>query len=446
MKALAPGDRYVPWRDRISFSCPITLLKYAVRFNPDVLGDDTPDDRRIRYADISSVDSLGGMSEPEELTFASAPSRARRVVRSQDVIISTVRTYLTAIARVPANDENLVVSTGFAVLRSGQTVHPRFLFHWVRSSWFVSEIVARSTGVSYPAINASEIGQLPFPCLSFETQASIADFLDRETARIDDLIAKRQRLIGLLDEERFATIFRLTTKGCLNQPKVKDSGVAWIGEMPAHWNVYRTKHVAKLRTGHTPSRDHGEYWLNCAIPWFSLADVWQIRDSRAEYLGETSEKISELGLANSAARLLPAGTVIVSRTASVGFSGIMPCPMATTQDFVNWVCGPKITPEYLLYVFRSMKNEFRRLTMGSTHQTIYMPDVQEFVTPLPPIEEQHRIVTEIRQKTAKIDHLASLLHQQIERLGEYRSALITAAVTGQVDIRNHRAQEAAACR
>jgi type I restriction enzyme, S subunit len=144
------------------------------------------------------------------------------------------------------------------------------------------------------------------------------------------------------------------------------------GQIPAHWQAKRTKFAARLRSGHTPSRQHPEYWYECTIPWFGLVDVWQLRDGTREIVTETAEKISELGLANSAARLLPRGTVMLSRTASVGFPGIMGVDMATTQDFVNWVCGPSLRPEYLLYVFRSMHHELRRLTMGSTHQTIYM--------------------------------------------------------------------------
>lgn len=163
-----------------------------------------------------------------------------------------------------------------------------------------------------------------------------------------------------------------TPRGFKPYPEYKDSGVEWLGDIPAHWEVNRTKFAARLRSGHTPSRQHLEYWQDCTIPWFGLADVWQIRDGRIEYVSETAEKISELGLANSAARLLPKGTVILSRTASVGFSAIMGVDMATTQDFVNWVCGPTLRPEYLLYVFRSMGQEFARLTMGSTHQTIYL--------------------------------------------------------------------------
>jgi len=146
-----------------------------------------------------------------------------------------------------------------------------------------------------------------------------------------------------------------------------------------------------LESGHTPSRQHPEYWENGTVPWFSLADVWQIRQYGADVVTETKEMVSDLGLAHSSARLLPAGTVMLSRTASVGFSAIMGVPMATTQDFANWICGPQIKPRYLLHVLRAMQREFERLMMGSTHQTIYMPDIQAFRVPLPPLVEQDAI-------------------------------------------------------
>src|SRR5262245_46317793 len=222
----------------------------------------------------------------------------------------------------------------------------------------------------------------------------------------------------------------------------KDSGVEWLGEIPAHWQVNRTKFAARLRSGHTPSRHHPEYWQNCTIPWFGLADVWQIRDGRVEYVFETAEKISELGLANSAARLLPKGTVILSRTASVGFSAILGIDMATTQDFVNWVCGPTLRPEFLLYVFRSMEHEFRRLTMGSTHQTIYMPDVGRFSTPVPPLPEQDQIMSTIRREAVKLDALIAKVRNAIDPLKEFRTALISAAVTGKIDVSNANSIEA----
>ena len=149
----------------------------------------------------------------------------------------------------------------------------------------------------------------------------------------------------------------------------------------------------------------------------------------------TAEKISEIGMANSAARLLPKSTVILSRTASVGFSAILGVDMATTQDFVNWVCGPSLKPEYLLYVFRAMGPVFRRLTMGSTHQTIYMPDVGRFSTPVPPVSEQEQIVAFIRKEAAVIDMLIAKIRQAIDHLKEFRTALISAVVTGKIDVR-----------
>lgn len=199
----------------------------------------------------------------------------------------------------------------------------------------------------------------------------------------------------------------------------------WIGAVPVHWTVSRTKHVAKLESGHTPSRQHPEYWQDCTIPWFTLADVWQIRDGGTDFVSETKERISELGLQNSAARLLPAGTVLLSRTASVGFAAIAKVPLATTQDFVNWICSPRILPKYLLYVFRAMGGEFRRLTMGSTHQTIYMPDVANFTTPVPPLEEQRAIADFLDRETARIDRTVQKHRDLLSALTEAHQAAVT---------------------
>ena len=268
-------------------------------------------------------------------------------------------------------------------------------------------------------------------------QHAITNFLNRETARIDALIAKQHALIDLLQEKRTSLISHAVTKGSDPDAPMKDTGVEWLGEIPAHWEVKRTKLAAALRSGHTPSRQKPEYWKECTIPWFGLADVWQVRDGQIEYVHKTAEKISEMGLANSAARLLPADTVILSRTASVGFSAILGVDMATTQDFVNWICGPSLRPEYLLFVFRAMGPEFQRLTMGSTHQTIYMHDVASFSTPIPPVPEQNLIVAFVRKETARIDALVAKANEAIARLQEYRTALISAAVTGQIDVRNH---------
>jgi restriction endonuclease S subunit len=132
---------------------------------------------------------------------------------------------------------------------------------------------------------------------------------------------------------------------------------------------------------------------------------------------------------------------MLSRTASVGFSAIMGCDMATSQDFANWVCGQRLQPEFLLLVFRAMSNEFNRLKFGSTHNTIYMPDIRSFRMALPPIEEQSHIVATTQSRLSEMDDMIAEGIHIVELLQERRSALISAAVTGQIDVCSYQPRE-----
>ena len=200
------------------------------------------------------------------------------------------------------------------------------------------------------------------------------------------------------------------------------------GTLPSGWRSGNIRRFAQMKSGHTPSRSNSEFWEKTDIPWFTLADVWQLRNGKQIFLGETASKISELGLANSAAELLPVGTVVLSRTASVGFSGIMPTPMATSQDFWNWICGPELLPEYLNYQFKSMSAEFKSLNMGSTHQTIYQKDAAKLQIIVPPLDEQRAIVNCLDQETARIDLLIEEQQRLIAMLRERRLAVISSSL------------------
>ena len=294
---------------------------------------------------------------------------------------------------------------------------------------------AAGQGTTFQELGRDKLRAVKIPLPNLLTQRRIADFLDRETARIDLLIEKKQRLVAVLGEREEGTFIEHVTGKDLPHDK-RDSGVEWIKEIPVHWVAPKFTHAARQETGHTPSRKVEDYWVpeECVIPWVSLADVWQLRDGATIYVSETSEKISEVGMAHSAARLLPKDTVILSRTASVGFPAIMAKPMATTQDFAAWICSKQIRPLFLYYVLRAMKPEFRRLMMGSTHQTIYMPDIRSFRTPLPPLEEQDQITARLSSTIQVFRRSAMALTKSIDRLKEYRAALITAAVTGQIDV------------
>lgn len=292
--------------------------------------------------------------------------------------------------------------------------------------------LTRSTTVKHLSIGDLRDIKIPLP--PREKLHSIAEFLDVEVSRINSLIEKKSHLLEALHEKRNTTVRTAVTQGVKNDEVYEDSSIDWIGKVPEHWDIVRTRFVARLESGHTPSKSNDEYWEDTNIPWITTSDIKPFRNGRKIYLNNTEHQISELGLENSGARLLPEGTVFLSRTASVGFSGIIGKEMATSQDFANWVCSDEILPEYLLYVFRSMDQEFDRLTQGSTHQTIYMPDIRSFKTPLPPIEEQREIVDYIQTETEQIWELIDRIEKTIGLLEEKRQALITGTVTGQIDV------------
>lgn len=142
------------------------------------------------------------------------------------------------------------------------------------------------------------------------------------------------------------------------------------------------------------------------MPWFTLADIWQLRDGAQTEVRDTAEGISPRGLANSAAVRHPAGTVLLSRTASVGFSGVMATDMAVSQDFMTWTPGPRLRSRYLLWTLRGMADHLRGLMYGSTHKTIYMPDLLALQVPLPPLHTQDQIADFLDLECARIDELA----------------------------------------
>ncbi|MDA1049555.1 MAG: restriction endonuclease subunit S [Planctomycetota bacterium] len=231
-------------------------LKDVASHNDDALGDDTPEDAEFLYVDISSVNTEQGIHTKEEVVFRDAPSRARRCVQNGDVIVSTVRTYLKAIARVVEPEEKLIVSTGFAVIRPREELDTNFAGNLLLSQYFIDEVISRSSGVSYPAINASDLVRISVPLPPLDEQKAISSFLDVETSKIDGLVSEQRRLIELLKEKRQAVISHAVTKGLNPNAPMKPSGIQWLGDVPQHWVVKKFKHLLQMivdNRGRTPS-------------------------------------------------------------------------------------------------------------------------------------------------------------------------------------------------
>jgi type I restriction enzyme S subunit len=426
-------DSDVEWLGEIPPHWESRQLKYLCSYNDEVLSETTGDDYEIEYVDIGSVSAIEGISSTETMLFGNAPSRARRIVRDGDILISTVRTYLEAIASVEAPPNNLIASTGFAVIRPNVFLNKGYAAYCLRASGFIKEVVARSVGVSYPAINASDLVNIKTPEPSLPEQEKIAAFLDHETAKIDALIEKQQRLIELLKEKRQAVISHAVTKGLNPNVPMKDSGVEWLGEVPAHWEAKRIKNLSVVKRGASPRPidepkyfdDDGEY------AWVRIADV----SSSGMFLTSTTQRLSSLG--SSLSVKLEPNQLFVSIAGTVG----KPC-LTTFKACIHdgFVYFPEllIDNKFLYYIFAAGEAYLGLGKMG-TQLNLNTETVGGITIGVPPADEIMAIIKFIEQATAKYDGLISNAERLIELAQERRTALISAAVTGKIDVRDWQA-------
>lgn len=194
-------DSGVEWLDNIPMEWSVEKLKHVSIMNSKTLREDTPSDFKFKYFDIGSVDSQSDAKIEDEISFADAPSRARRLVSSGDSIISTVRTYLKAISYFDEVKDNIVASTGFAVMTPKERLHPKYLYYYLLSDRFINQVIVRSKGVSYPAITPIDLKSLEISYPSKKEQEYIASHLDQKVSFIDQIIEKKEKQIELLKEE-----------------------------------------------------------------------------------------------------------------------------------------------------------------------------------------------------------------------------------------------------
>lgn len=415
-----------------------TRLKYVADCNRRVLSESTAGDRSFKYVDISAV-GQGTISLPEESTrFVDAPSRARRLADPGDIIISTVRTYLRAVATVPESDDDLVFSTGFAVLHPRGDVSPRFLAYVLQGDVFVDKVVANSVGVSYPAITAADLMALDLLRPPLDEQRAIADYLDQETAQIDALVAKQEELISHLEERRLAVITNAALTG-LQSEEAGDHAVArwgrslavepWLARAPRSWGMERFKTVCLAREERNESGTE---------PMLSLTVKGHLVD-------RSSMTVQQNASDASIPRYFVArpGDLVVNPMWLIGGAiGVSNKRGAVSPDYRVFEIDERLDPWYLHAVLRSAPYfaQYRLYIRSNTtfDRRIKQNDLDNLPLPVPPIHEQRAIVAHIQEQTTRIDALVAKTKEHIALAKERRSALITAAVTGQIDVRTAR--------
>ncbi|MES1998993.1 MAG: restriction endonuclease subunit S [Pseudomonadota bacterium] len=422
-------------------------LKFAVTCNDEALSETTDSDYEIAYVDISSVDLVNGITAVETLSFDEAPSRARRIVRDGDTIVSTVRTYLKAIAPIEAPPGNMIVSTGFAVIRPLEFVNSRFLGYVLQNTAFIDEVVAHSTGVSYPAINPTTLVCLPVRYPGDKTeQQQIAAFLDWKTGQINALIAKKQELLEKLKENRLAVITQAVTKGLSSAGSgqaaapLRDSGIPWLGQVPKHWEVKRLRFATgRIEQGWSPQCDNqpadDEAWGVMKVGCVN-GDEFDSLENKA--LPLDLEPMPEYELRPKDILISRANTKELLGSAAIVPENVRPKLLLCDKLFrLRPTAG--VDEEFLTCYLRTpaARYQYEREATGSSGsmQNIGQSTIKNLVVFLPPLGEQKVIFQYIQREVAKLDALVNKVQTVVDRLTEYRTALITAATTGKIDVR-----------
>ena len=327
--------------------------------------------------------------------IASSDVSKYKVVAPGQFALAPMALYYGAIGRHNGTEAGMI-SPAYNVFVENSGVDPFYLDALIRLPRMIGRYEALSQGGNIEGkrknTSFADFGSLKVFLPPDAEQLAISKVLrDASTEIVCSKSIQRE-----LESAKFAVLRQLLTRGIRREAApMEELSERWvlgrvaerIESIPSDWALVRLTSVAQLKSGHTPDRKQPDYW-NGDVPWISLSDTVELDRLTVE---RTSECVTPLGIKNSSACILPKDTVIFSRTATVGKATRLALPMATSQDFANWVCGPDLSPRYLVQVFRHMKREWDRLQAGSTHQTIYMPTFKKLQILLPPIAEQEKI-------------------------------------------------------
>jgi len=332
------------------------------------------------------------------------------------------------------SDINFNVWSPLAVITAKSNSLGKYIYYCLQSSMLQAQCEVFSNSNTQKNLGMNTIDNLSFPYPSESEAKSISSFLDHETAKIDTLIEKQQQLIKLLKEKRQAVISHAVTKGLNTQAPMKDSGFEWLGKVPAHWTASTLKHYSEvIDCKHITAEFFDE-----GIPLASISEVkkWFVDLSTAKY---TSEKYYNELIGGG--RVPKVGDIIYSRNATVGEAAIVSeglPPFAMGQDVCLIRLSNGLLPLFAMYVLHSgvISQQLELAMVGSTFKRINVDNIRNFAFVIPPLSEQDLIVSELEALTSKYDVLINNATNAIELMKERRTALISAAVTGKIDLRN----------
>lgn len=319
-------------------------------------------------------------------------------------------------------------TTEFVVLRPNELLNNKFLYYVTASNMFRKVGEGQMKGAAGQKRVPDEFFQnFPQFIPPQEEQEAIVEFLDREMERIDKLMEQKENLIDLLKEKRSALIKNAVTSGVEDNLEKEESSVGWLENIPKDWEESRLGFNAKFIV---PQRDKPED-LEGPIPWVRIEDFngMYLSDSKSGR-GVTEETVAKDNLS-----VFPEGTVLCSCSCNMGVTAIAERPLISNQTFIGINTGEKLKAQYTYYLMSACKEHLTALSTGAIQQYLSKDDFSHFKIPLPSLEEQEKIANYLSEETEKIDSTIEKTQEGIDRLKEYRKALITETVTGQIDVR-----------
>ena len=307
-----------------------------------------------------------------------------------------------------------------------QNTCPKFLYYLTLTVDFWKY----STQTALPSMTQTSLNNLIFAAPEYEEQTAIADYLDTQTAQIDALIDKQQNLLAKLAEQRSSVITQAVTRGLNPNAPMKESGVAWLGEVPSHWEIWKITHAINLiGSGTTPKSDNAEYY-DGELLWVTTSEL------RESLISDTKQKISDSAIKDySALKKYPKNSVAIAMYgATIGRLGILEKEATFNQACCVFGNSDILHYKFLFYWLWQRRPALISLSNGGGQPNLSQDDLKKIKIPLPPLAEQTAIADYLDEQTAHIDCLSQKVEQAIGRLKEYRTALITQAVTGKIKV------------
>ena len=406
--------------------------------NESTLPETTDPDLEFRYIEIGAVNSGDLVEPPAIIRFSAAPSRARRIVKGGDTIVSTVRTYLKAVWYAEDPGDNLICSTGFAVLTPKQGTVPKFASYVAQSAPFTDQVTAESVGIAYPAIGEKKLGDLRIGLPPPEEQTAIVRYLDEADQQIQAYLSAKKKLIALLAEQRQAVIHQAVTRGLDPNVRLKPSGVEWLGEVPEHWETVKIQDLASRKAKSFTDGD----WIES--PYITTEGIRLIQTGNigvGRYLEKGYRYISEKTFEELHCTEVTRNDILICR---LGEPVARACAapdlgrrMITSVDVCVVKVREDLNTKFAIYSMASRQylSWVGSLVRGSTRDRISRFMLSKFGMPFPPQNEQNEIVDHLEKVTAAIEATIDQAERQTALMEEYRTRLIADVVTGKLDVR-----------